>query len=209
MFQKLANLSKRCDCALVLVSHVNKRAQGENANYAATGSTDFINAARSAVRIIFDEENEDCRIAVHTKTNYAAYGQSVKFRIVDGGLKWDGYSEITRATLEEAARRKTTVGSISAKKADNELSNLKLIDAIISEAPDCYTNNIVRLSYDDIKQKYGDSIFGIRRPKEALDDIAGRLLTEHCIAITTGKRVKRDGNSVNGLFIQMVGEDAC
>ena len=52
VFQRLANMAKVCNCGMILVSHVNKRAQGENANNAATGSTDFINAARSALRVI-------------------------------------------------------------------------------------------------------------------------------------------------------------
>ena len=112
VFQRLANLAKTCDCGLVLVSHVNKRAQGENANNAATGSTDFINAARSAMRVIFDDEpgRENSRVLVHTKSNYAAPGKSVRYRITeDGGLVWDGFSDITRRTLEDAARwRKTT-----------------------------------------------------------------------------------------------------
>lgn len=56
VFQRLANMAKVCNCGMILVSHVNKRAQGENANNAATGSTDFINAARSALRVIFNDE---------------------------------------------------------------------------------------------------------------------------------------------------------
>ena len=62
VFQKLANIAKECGCGLILVSHVNKRAQGENINHAATGSTDFINAARSGLYVLFDEEDEDTRI---------------------------------------------------------------------------------------------------------------------------------------------------
>ncbi|MBQ4544080.1 MAG: AAA family ATPase [Oscillospiraceae bacterium] len=108
VFQRLANIAKDCDCGLVLVSHVNKRAQGENANNAATGSTDFVNAARSAMRVIFSEEpdGENCRIVVHTKSNYAQAGESVKFRINDkGGCVWAGFSEITRRTVEKEAGR--------------------------------------------------------------------------------------------------------
>lgn len=77
VFQKLSHLAKKCQCAMILVSHVNKRAQVDNANNAATGSSDFINASRSAFRVIFDDTDEDCRVMVHTKTNYACLGVTV------------------------------------------------------------------------------------------------------------------------------------
>jgi 5S rRNA maturation endonuclease (ribonuclease M5) len=203
VFQKLANMSKRCNCALVLISHVNKRAQGENANNAATGSTDFINASRSAMRIIFDEGDEDSRICVHTKTNYAQYGQSVKYTIIDGGLKWAGYSPITRETLEEAARKRTTAFGICQQKEHADAANAELIDAIRNEAPDCYTDGTLKLSYDDMKSKYGNEIFGGMQPKRALDSVAGKLLELYHIAITTGVHIKRDGKQANGFYIQL------
>ena len=59
LLQRLATIAGDCDCSIIAISHVNKRAQGENANHAATGSTDFINAARSALRIVFDEVDAD------------------------------------------------------------------------------------------------------------------------------------------------------
>ena len=133
VFQRLANMAKACDCGLILVSHVNKRAQGENANNAATGSTDFINAARSAMRVIFDDEPgaTNSRIVVHTKSNYAAPGKSVKYQITgNGGLFWDGFSEITRKTLEEAARwRKTTYEALQMQDAQ-DVTNRALIAAV-------------------------------------------------------------------------------
>lgn len=98
VFQRLANVAKTCNCGMVLVSHVNKRAQGENINNAATGSTDFINAARSAMRVIFSEEPSEpnMRVVVHTKSNYAAAGKSVKYTInAKGGCEWSSFSEVT------------------------------------------------------------------------------------------------------------------
>lgn len=111
--QQVANLAKKCNCAIILVSHINKTSQGENANNAATGSVDFINAARSAVRIVFDDEDRSERIMVHTKSNYAEYGPSIKYYITeDGGVEWDGFSDVTRQTLETASRRRSTPAEI-------------------------------------------------------------------------------------------------
>lgn len=203
VFQSLANMAKRCACALVLVSHVNKRAQGENANNAATGSTDFINAARSAIRVVFDDEDENRRIAVHTKSNYAAVGKSLIFRIVDGGLEWDGFSEITRSTLEESARKKTTLSAVQRKQYADETTNDELIRAIIDEAPDCYS--IRRMTYDEMRANHGAGIFGAdnKQPKRALDSIAGKLLTEHGIIVQTGKTFNIDGVAKNGFIIRL------
>lgn len=175
ILQKIANLCKRCDCAMFLISHVNKRAQGENANNAATGSTDLINAARSAFRVIFDESDEDSRIMVHTKSNYAGYGKSVKYRIVNGGVVWNGFSEITRTTLEQAARRRSTPGEVMHDGERKEVTNKALIEALKKA-----TNPFVatRYTYDEFKAEFGDLIFGGRQPKKALDAVRDKLADE-------------------------------
>lgn len=148
VFQKIANMAKRCNCAFLLVSHVNKRAQGENANNAATGSADFINASRSAMQIICDESDQDVRYCVHTKSNYAPYGKTVIYRIQNDGVVWDGFSDdITKATIEQAARMKKTVSEIKSKNVEKEETKGKLNEAIILEAEklgsgcDCYNKS--------------------------------------------------------------------
>ena len=200
VFQKLSNLAKVCDCAMILVSHVNKRAQGENANYAATGSNDLTNAARSAVRVIFDEMDEDCRIMVHTKTNYAAYGQSVKYRIVDGGVKWEGFSDVTRQTLEAAARRKSTPWEVIQKTEERENSNNALVEALENAATKFQPT---RISYEEFKREHGDLIFGGLQPKRALDAVRDRL-TEDGFFLKTGIQVKKNGDKGNGFMVQRI-----
>ena len=120
--QALANLAKNNDCAIVDVAHVNKRPAGANANDAILGATDVVNAARSVLRVIFDETGSDPnrRVLVHTKSNYAAMGQSVAFRIGDDGrLDWVGFSDVTRSDLEAAARSNKALSEhMTAKEAD-------------------------------------------------------------------------------------------
>ena len=200
VFQKLSNLAKVCDCAMILVSHVNKRAQGENANYAATGSNDLTNAARSAVRVIFDEMDEDCRIMVHTKTNYAAYGQSVKYRIVDGGVKWEGFSDVTRQTLEAAARRKSTPWEVMQKTEERENTNNALVEALEGAANQFQPT---RISYAEFKREHGEFIFGGLQPKRALDAVRDRL-TEDGFFLKTGIQVKKNGDKGNGFMVQRI-----
>lgn len=200
VFQKLSNLAKVCDCAMILVSHVNKRAQGENANYAATGSNDLTNAARSAVRVIFDEIDEDCRIMVHTKTNYAAYGHSVKYRIVDGGVKWEGFSDVTRQTLEAAARRKSTPWEVMQKTEERENVNNALVEALEGAANQFQPT---RISYAEFKREHGEFIFGGLQPKRALDAVRDRL-TEDGFFLKTGIQVKKNGDKGNGFMVQRI-----
>lgn len=194
--QKLASLARRCDCALLLVSHVNKRAQGENANHAATGSTDFINASRSAMRVVFDEEAES-RVLVHTKSNYAPYGPSVRFRIEGGGLVWDGLSDVTRATLERAARKRSTLAELrrEAEAAEQD----RLMDALRELAHGA--DEPLRLSYEALKERFGADIFGGRQPKRALDAVAPRLAGEG-ITIQSGVHVYGKEGQSRGIVVQ-------
>ena len=200
VFQRLANMAKACECGMVLVSHVNKRAQGENANNAATGSTDFINAARSAMRVIFNDlpSAKDERIVVHTKSNYAEAGKSVKYRITtDGGCQWAGFSDITRKTLEEAARWRKTPYEIINQQNEQDETNFALIEVIREHACKGKTVNV---SYDEMKDLHGADIFGSGQPKRAIDGIAYPLKREG-ITIQTGKTVKYNNRTRNGFSI--------
>ena len=202
ILQKLALLAKSYDTAIIAVSHVNKRAQGENANNAATGSTDFINAARSAVRIIFDESDPELsrRIIVHTKSNFAVYGKSVVYRINDGGLEWVGFSEITKLTLEAAARNRKSVGEQIAEVHRKEETNERLVKALMDAAKgteDCG----IRFTYQEFKARYGDDVFGDMQPKRALDAIVPALAARG-IELETGLQTTRSGATVKCFYLQ-------
>lgn len=200
VFQRLANMAKVCECGMILVSHVNKRAQGENANNAATGSTDFINAARSAMRVVFSDlpSEKDTRIVVHTKSNYSESGKSIKYRITsDGGCQWAGFSDITRKTLEDAARFRKTPNEVLNQQAEQKETNFALIAALREKA---VKGKAVNISYDEMKDIYGDDIFGSGQPKRALDNIAYTLKSED-IKISTGKLVKYNARARNGFSL--------
>lgn len=198
ILQRFTNLAKKCNCAIVLISHVNKRAQGENANNAATGSTDFINAARSAVRIIFDDDDENVRLMVHTKSNYAASGPTIRYRITaDGGVEWIGTSEITRWTLEEAARRRTTPREVTRYAQVHDMARQRLVEALETSASE---SGPTRFSYSEFKQLHGDSIFGGKQPARVMKAVAGRLKEDGYILDICS--VRRNGKTENGFLIQ-------
>lgn len=200
VLQRLASLTKKCNCGMVLISHVNKRAQGENANNAATGSTDFINASRSALRVIFDDNDPDTRVVVHTKSNYAGYGQSVRYRINDGGLEWDGFSDVTKQTLEKAARRRTTPWEVMQTEEEHTTTNTALIYALEDYAN---ADTDPRISYDDFKRKYGATIFGATQPMRALKAVKDQLENDGYY-LRTGVQVYRNKRQSNGFVIQKV-----
>lgn len=195
ILQLLAKMAKECQCAMIVVSHLNKGRQGENINNAALGSTDFINAARSAIRVIFDEEDKNSRIMVHTKSNYGPAGESIRYHIIqDGGMEWEGYSPISRWDLEEAARQRTTPGKLMSKvdMQSNLINALKA--SIIKDGPNRY-------SYEEFISICGNSIFEGMQPKRALDSVIPALSKEG-IFLKTGIHVKRGNTTQNGFMIQ-------
>ncbi len=201
VFQQLANLAKECKCGMILVSHVNKRAQGENVNNSATGSTDFVNASRSAIYLIFDENDENCRIAVHTKSNYARHGRSVRFRIINAGVRWEGFSSIDRQTMEQAARERRTPFEVKRKAQEQNKTRETLIRAII-DAANPY--NTVRFTYDQFREKYGDAVFLTTQPKRELDAVKNDLEKAGYL-IMTGIQVRTGSVKANGFSIRRVG----
>jgi len=208
VFQKIANMAKRCNCAFLLVSHVNKRAQGENANNAATGSADFINASRSAMQIVCDESKQDVRYCVHTKSNYAPYGRTIIYRIHNDGVVWDGFSDdITKATLEQAARMKKTVSDIKKKNTEKEEIEGKLIEAVAFAAQKVESGKVARFMYEEFKASYGESIFGSYEPKRILDSIKDDLSDNYGIKMEAGILIKHDGRNGRGFSIMRVPED--
>lgn len=200
VFQRLANLAKEADCGMILVSHVNKRTQPENANNAATGSADFINASRSAMSLIFDSNDENSRIVVHTKSNYAPAGKSVRFNINgDGGLYWNGFSDITRETMEEAARKRKTPAELLLEKAEREEARGLLLDALTDAVSNPFENTI-RFTYDSFREQYGD-VFTTGQPKRELDSLSGILRGKGYI-LTTGIQVRNGKEKGNGFSLK-------
>lgn len=202
LMQKLSLLASKHHCAILLVSHVNKRAQGENANAAASGSSELVNASRSAIKLIFDETDEDVRIAVHTKVNHSKLGQSLRYRFTgDGAVAWDGFSDITKATLEAAARQKKTPAEVIKANFEQDAVDKALISALLDAASN---TEIRRYSYDAFKDRYGN-VFGAFQPKRLLDSVAPAMLARG-YRIETGKKVKISGETPkNGFFILPAG----
>jgi len=173
VFQTISALCKEFDCGLILISHINKKAQEGNANFGALGSVDFINASRSAMKVITDSREKSRRIVVHTKTNHAGFGQSVAFTIDDTGFAWDGFEpDVTKETLEDAARQHRKPLELLKDKPDyTELKKI-LLDIITELAEIGKETEIAYKCLEDMCEDKTFSVLASVKRKELIDQIS-------------------------------------
>ena len=155
VLQSVALLARLYNCGIVLLAHSNKNAHDTNANNAAAGSVDFINAARSAIQIVEDTDpanpkSEDCRLAVHTKSNYHKLGKTLSYAIIDEHVEWLGFSEINKQSLELAARKKITVQEAVTQQITDKTDFSQLIATVV-ELSDLTTDDTVSIPYDELE----------------------------------------------------------
>lgn len=77
----LAILAQRHDIGVVAVMHLNKAAEAGALFLRVSSSVGFLNAARSALLIAEDPDDENGRIVAHGKHNLSEPGESLRFRI--------------------------------------------------------------------------------------------------------------------------------
>ena len=114
----LTVLAKEYNCAILIVAHVNKMPQMENANNAVSGSTALIDSARSALCIRSFGADSDRRVIIQTKSNYQKKAKSVCYQIVNQGenktarFEWAGFSDLTEDDLTKSARTGKSLSDI-------------------------------------------------------------------------------------------------
>ena len=191
---RIALLAEKCGCSIILISHVNKRAQGENANYAASGSAELVNASRSAFTVVYDNnpdypEDRDSRILVHTKSNKSCLGQSIVFRTTDDKLTWGDFTEIDKSTLEYAAQRRISLYEALDQQHAKREDFSDVVRAIV-QIRKSHTEPEVRVTYDDLGIAYqpmGDEIWKKRdknQRKRIVQGLLNVLRKDHNIAIS-------------------------
>lgn len=186
VLQELACIAKRTKCAVLLVSHVSKRQQFDNINNAAIGSADLVNAARSAFYLLRDPDNGE-RIAVHSKSNYAPEGPSIRFSIGrENGVNWLGCSPIDRTLVERASGGAKSVFQLI-RDQDSEMEELRPVGELIATLAKPFGR--VAYSYDRLKKYYGAELFGDRKPKAAIER-ASQLFPMRDYEIVCGKVIR-------------------
>ena len=170
---------------------------------------DFINAARSALRVTFESgAKSPNRPMVHTKSNYAAYGDTVRYVIdtpEDGGtpaVRFDGFSEVTRETLETAARRGTTPAALRREAEAEEAWKGALCEAVVTLAREAETLPL-RVSYAEVTERFGADVFGGKQPKRALE-VVREELREKGVRVEAGVSVYIGNKHVRGFHITVL-----
>jgi len=87
-------------CAVLFVRHLTKM-KHDKAIYQGGGSIDFIGAARSALLVTANPEEEEQKVVLHIKHNVGPKGTSWAYRLTGGPdeslprVQWDGPSPVT------------------------------------------------------------------------------------------------------------------
>ena len=115
----LAALAERHKAAVLCVMHLNKSTEGSALFLRVSSSVGFLNAARSAILIAEDPDDETVRVLAHGKANLSEPGESLRFRIEaedversDGAIvktsriAWLGSSKHSTADLLRSDRRR-------------------------------------------------------------------------------------------------------
>ena len=98
----VAAMAERHHCAVVIVRHITKGAAGR-AIYRGVGSIDFTAAARSVLLAGADPEEPQTCALVHIKSNLAAKGEALGYRLDETGFAWTGISELTAGRILDGA----------------------------------------------------------------------------------------------------------
>ena len=180
----LTVLAKEYNCAILVVAHVNKMPQTENANNAVSGSTALIDSARSALCIRSFGADSDRRVIIQTKSNYQKKAKSVCYKIVNQGenrtarFEWDGFSDLTEDDLTNAARTGKKLTDIASEKEDDAENTAIIVDVITKLAEH---NKKIPISYNRLRteliENCGVDFLGSQPKKEmykALSDLRTR-----------------------------------
>ena len=98
---RLAEIAKKKECAVVIISHLSKGSVGSQAIYRALGSIDIVAASRSVLYVGKNPRDPSQCAVVHAKHSHSLQGKSFLYRIGGrGGVQWEGYCDLTEKDLE-------------------------------------------------------------------------------------------------------------
>ena len=90
----LINLGSKYNCTIILIMHNNKLGN-QKMLYRVTGSVDFTALPRSVLSAVQDPQDPNNLLIIHSKSNLARKGQTLKFTKLDDTIDFTGYSDIT------------------------------------------------------------------------------------------------------------------
>lgn len=202
----LSVLAKELQIAIVIVAHVNKKAQLDSAADAVSGSADLVNGSRSCLEVRSFGANSDRRVIIHTKCNHSEKGKSVCYRIVSQGkgktaqFLWDGFSDLTEDDLIKVARTGKPLSAICNDLQD-DAENRQVAIEIIKEL--AQKSQQISISYPEFRkhivEETGEN-FLPDKPAKFLNSLAPDLRT-YGIRIETGKKVRTSDEKISRGFL--------
>jgi archaellum biogenesis ATPase FlaH len=103
----LSMLAEKFGCAIVLIGHMNKKADLKSL-YRSIGSIDLTAAARSVLLVGRDPSEPARRVIAQVKNSLAPEGENVAFTINDGVFHFEGVCDVpTERLLSQRERRVT------------------------------------------------------------------------------------------------------
>ena len=197
----LAAVAKAADCSIVIVSHVSKRQSDGNANNMAIGSVDLVNACRSVLRIAGDEtgQNPNRRVLVQTKSNYAAYGASIAYEIADDGMRWLGFSVLTRDLLEAASLSRQKLSEYLLSQNLSAAKDDELADALLSLCRG-QTKEREFYAYKTLRERWPQH-FGSGQIKPVLQRMQGKMKQNGIDMVMSKTRLNPYGDKERGVWL--------
>ncbi|MDE5753790.1 MAG: AAA family ATPase, partial [Oscillospiraceae bacterium] len=177
----LTVLAKEFHCAILVVAHVNKMPQTENANNAVSGSTALIDSARSALCVRSFGANSDRRIILQTKSNYQMKAKSVCYKIINQGksrtarFEWDGFSDLTEDDLTKSARTGKSLSDIENDNWADEENKETAIEVIKHLS---IHGQSINISYDRFREELKDECgedFLPQKPTRFMNSLTSEL----------------------------------
>ena len=106
LMKRIAVLSEKYRCAVILIGHMNKNSNGKS-SYRGLGSIDFQAAARSVLIVGRVKDEPEVRVVCHTKSSLAPEGTSIAFRLdKNNGFEWIGEYDISADELLNGRRQR-------------------------------------------------------------------------------------------------------
>ena len=162
----LAAVAEENKCCIVLLMHLNKRQQIVNAADLLCGSSDIVNASRSAMLLTndFRDGRPDRRYLFHIKSNHARSADTLEISIGEAGNRIVGTSDLTPEDYVQAVNsRKTT------KAARGEPNYEQMFYSGIEQM---IANGEYQSTFREFIERFAPGFPG--RPKYIMDDIAVR-----------------------------------
>ncbi len=102
----LVEIAKRTGCAIILISHLNKK-NSSKAIGRHIGTMDLTATARSVLLVGDIKDQDGMRAMAHVKSSLCKKGKTVQFEITDNGFIWHGESDLSEEEILAGVALKT------------------------------------------------------------------------------------------------------